>query len=335
MNMAAYIAEHGGWISNELFMELALYHESEGYYSRHVADIGPRGDFSTAATMSSLPARRLVQHWLESCRAAGRNLPIIEIGGGNASLALAIHRAMSFWQRLRTRYYMVERSPALRALQSLACGNFLRVFQSMQQALNRTEGYAFIFCNELPDAFPARRFIHHAGLWQELGWEVLPDARIVQSARPCQQLPASSVFSLSVPEGQIVEVHESYHRWYTTWQSLWKCGCFVTIDYGEPIDTLYHRRPHGTLRGYKAHTLLSADELPALAGYCDITTDVNFTDLLQLARRNAGDVVQLLTQRDYLLPCANLSEHAEAHLLRCPGAGDHFRVLIQHRFAVQ
>ncbi len=335
MNMAAHIAAHGGWVSNELFMELALYHESEGYYSRNVTDIGPRGDFSTAATMSSLPARRLVQHWSECCRALGRTLPIIEIGGGNASLALAIYRALGFWRRLRTRYYMVERSPALRALQTLACGNFLRVFPSMQKALKHADGCAFIFCNELPDAFPARRLIHRADSWQELGWELRPDASIVQSARPCRQLPASSVFSQPLPEGQIVEVHESYHRWYTEWQALWKCGCFVTMDYGEPVDTLYHRRPHGTLRGYKAHTLLSPDELPALAGHCDITADVNFTDLLQLAQRNTGDIVQLLTQRDYLLPCANLSDPAEAHLLRCPGAGDHFRVLIQNRFAVQ
>ena len=334
MNLAAHIAAHGGGISNELFMELALYDERDGYYSHNVTDIGPRGDFSTAATMSELPARRLVQHWQDTCRAYGRRLPIIEIGGGNASLALAIGRELGFLRRMRTRYYMVEKSPALRALQSLAGGNFVRVFPSIEQALRHAGGRAFIFCNELPDAFPARRFIRCSDSWQELGWELTQSGTIVESARPCSHLPASSAFSRPMPEGQIIEVHETYHNWYVAWQPLWKCGVFVTIDYGEEIGTLYHRRPRGTLRGYRAHTRLCAAELPALAGRCDITVDVNFSDLILLAERNAGDTVQMITQRDYLLPCANIKDPAEAHLLHCPGAGDHFRVLIQHRFEV-
>ncbi len=332
MRLAAHIAAHGGWISNEFFMELALYDENEGYYSRHVTDIGPRGDFSTAATMSDLPARRLLQQWQESCRSHGRTLPIIEIGGGNASLALAIYRELGFWQRMRTRYYMVEKSPALRSLQSLAGGNFVRVFPNVEEALKHAGGRAFLFCNELPDAFPARRFIRSSESWHELGWELLQNGAIVESARPCPKLPDSSAFSLPANEGQIIEVHESYHHWYTAWQPLWKCGTFVTIDYGGLINTLYHRRPRGTLRGYKAHTLLAPNELPLMAGHCDITADVNFTDLLQLARRNAGDVVQLLSQHEFLLPCADPDSPVDAHLLRCPGAGDHFCVLIQYRF---
>ncbi len=311
-------------------MDIALYDEAQGYYSANLSAIGFRGDFSTSATMSELLARRLVAHWKQACEACGRNLPFLEVGGGNGDLAMAISRNLSFWQRLRARYYMVDRSLALRNLQALVGGNFVRVRGSMEKALKATDGRAFIFCNELPDAFPARQFVFQDGEWLELGLSVR-DGRVVRKAER-RPLPESSVFRRWAEEGQVVEVHESYHKWYAAWQTLWKAGVFVTIDYGEEVDTLYYRRPAGTLRGYKAHQLLSADELPPLAGHCDITADVNFTDLRELARRCLGDAVELCSQREYLLPCVDPEDPADAHLVAVPGAGDHFRVLVQHRF---
>ena len=312
-------------------MELALYDEQEGYYSARMQHIGYRGDFSTSATMSNLLARRLVAHWRQVCEAFGRRLPFIEIGGGNGDLALSIARELGFWGRLRARYYMVDRSPSLRRLQALVGGNFVRVYSTPQQALKHAGGRAFIFSNELPDAFPARLFTYRGGEWQELGLSI-DGGGIAETARPCSQLPQSSAFARYAQEGQVVEVHESYRKWYAAWQPAWKSGSYVTIDYGEPCDTLYYRRPAGTLRGYKAHTLLSRHELPALAGHCDITADVNFTDLRLMAEENVGDLVHYMNQRDYLKEWADPANAADAHLIATPGAGDHFSVLVQHRF---
>lgn len=331
MFLPPHIAAHGNWLSWAELMELALYDEAQGYYSAHVQDIGFRGDFSTSATMSDLLARRLVAQWREACSAFGRKLPFVEIGGGNGNLALGIARALGFWGRMCTRYYMVDRSPALRNLQTLACGNFVRVYPTIESVLRRVHGRAFIFCNELPDAFPARQFRYSQGEWRELGLSV-QDGRITETERPCPALPESSAFSRWAQEGQLIEVHESYHRWYTAWQPLWRCGIFTVIDYGAPVDTLYERRPAGSLRGYKAHMLLGKEEILSLAGHCDITADVNFTDLQSLAARNLGDFVHLSTQRDFLAPFAHPSNPADSHLIATPGAGDHFRVLTQTRF---
>ena len=332
MNLAPHVVAHDNWLSWERVMELALYDETEGYYNVHVPGIGARGDFSTTATMSDLLARRLVAHWREACAALGRRLPFIEIGGGNGDLALGIARELGFFGRLRARYYMVDRSAALRRLQAMVGGNFVRVYPTIEAALRHSGGYAFIFSNELPDAFPARQFRYSSGAWHELGISVQGD-RLVETARPCSRLPESSAFARWAQEGQIIEVHESYHRWYSAWQPLWKGGVHITIDYGESCDTLYYRRPAGTLRGYKAHMQLGKEELLSLAGHCDITADVNFTDILALAHRNVGDLTRLTTQRDYLLPLADPQKNpADAHLIATPGAGDHFSVLIQHRF---
>ncbi len=330
MNLAPHILAHGNWISMEEFMELALYDEEGGYYSANISDIGCRGDFSTSATMSELPARRLAAQWKEACKACGRFLPIIEIGGGSGDMAAAVLRHIGLFNRLRMRYHMVDRSRTLRDFQKLAGGSAVRVHADLKDALKQVRGRAFIFSNELPDAFPVRQFVFQEGEWLELGLAVA-DGKIFRQASP-RPLPESSAFSRWATEGQIVEVHESYHKWYADWQPLWKEGTFVTIDYGELNDTLYHRRPAGTLRGYKAHTLLSADELPALAGHCDITADVNFTDLMNLANRCVGDVVQYMNQADYLAPLADTANAADRHLIAIPGAGDHFNVLIQHRF---
>ncbi len=330
MNIAPHILAHGNWISMEEFMNLALYDESQGYYSANISTIGFRGDFSTTATMSDLLARRLIAHWRQACETSGRNLPMIEVGGGNGDLAMAIARNLNLWQRLRMRYYMVDRSLALRNLQAMVGGTFVRVKDSMEKALKAADGRAFIFCNELPDAFPARQFVYQSGEWLELGLAV-QGGRIIRQANR-SPLPESSALARWAQEGQVIEVHESYHKWYASWQKLWKNGIFVTIDYGELNDTLYYRRPAGTLRGYKAHQLLSADELAPLAGRCDITADVNFTDLKTLAERCLGDMVEYMSQRDYLLPWVEAGNEADAHLVAVPGAGDHFNVLVQHRF---
>ncbi len=332
MNIAPHILAHGNWISMEEFMDIALYDETQGYYSANIAAIGFRGDFSTSATMSDLLARRLVAHWRQACEESSCNLPIIEVGGGNGDLAMAISRNLSLWQRLRMRYYMVDRSLALRNLQAMVGGTFVRVKDSIDKALKAADGRAFIFCNELPDAFPARQFVYQGGEWLELGLSV-QHGRIIRQANHTP-LPESAAFGRWATEGQVIEVHESYHKWYASWQKLWKSGIFVTIDYGELNDTLYHRRPAGSLRGYKAHQLLAADELAPLAGHCDITADVNFTDLCTLAKRCLGDAVEYMSQRDYLLPYVQEGNAADAHLVAVPGAGDHFNVLVQHRFAL-
>ncbi len=330
MNLAPAILAQNNWLRCDYFMELALYDEQEGYYTAHIPDIGFRGDFSTAVSMSDLPARSLAEHWRSACRDFGRNLPVIEIGGGNGSMASAFGRIIGFLGRLRLRYYMVDKSPHLRQLQALVGGSMVRVFPDIETALRHAGGCAFIFCNELADAFPVRRFRYRSGIWRELGLSVQKNS-ICWQEHECAHLPSSSVFSAWTKEGQIVEVNESFHQWLISWQPFWKCGVFVNIDYGNTCEKLYYRKPQGSLRGYFAHTLLDAEEILSTAGRCDITADVNFSDLEELARRIPSDRVQLLIQRDYLLPCADTSDEAQRHLLAVPGAGDHFRVLITQR----
>ncbi len=330
MNISRFIANKDNWLSMERFMDIALFDREEGYYSQNVSEIGREGDFSTCATQSRLLSRGIVKEWREACKKHNCRLPIIEIGGGTGNMMLDIRRQLSLWEKLGLQYHMVERSEQLRNLQKMLGGVFVRSHSDMNQALKAAKGRAFIFSNELPDAFPARQFVFQEGEWYELGLASVDKQYIRQAWK--HVLPESCVFDRWCQDGQVVEVHESYRDWYLGWQENWRFGTMLTIDYGDVNEKLYYRRPQGSMRGYKAHQMLDVDRLPYLAGSCDITCDVNFTDLLHLAQRSQGDAARLMDQHDFLVALADMDDAADRHLIAKPGAGDHFKVLLHERF---
>jgi len=57
IRLSDHIAAAGGWLSLEAFMQLALHHPQEGYYSSSIENIGQRGDFSTTPTLSPILAK--------------------------------------------------------------------------------------------------------------------------------------------------------------------------------------------------------------------------------------------------------------------------------------
>src|ERR1700761_6863926 len=99
-------------------MESALYDPHRGYYMRHIHTVGRHGDFSTSATLSTALGEA-VATWIKAER--GRQPAVrtlIEIGGGDGSLALSVLRHLGWWNRTRLRFCMVERSPVLRDQQA-------------------------------------------------------------------------------------------------------------------------------------------------------------------------------------------------------------------------
>lgn len=169
IRLSDHIAAAGGWLSLEAFMQLALHHPQEGYYSSSIENIGQRGDFSTTPTLSPILAKAIVAHWKEACSRCGRRLPLLEIGAGSGALAVKILEQLGFWNRLNTDYVIVESSPRLREFQHLLLGGRAKIYSTMEKALKHCGGKAFIFSNELVDAFPARVFEYTEQDWKEVG----------------------------------------------------------------------------------------------------------------------------------------------------------------------
>ena len=288
--------ELGGSIPFERFMREALYHPDFGYYSARIHTVGRRGDFSTMATLDcSLAAG--IAGWIEKHGACD----VIEIGAGSGQLARDILNSLGWWKRLRLRYHIVEVSTPLREAQKkLLRGRRVTWHESLPAALNQLGGHAHIFSNELVDAFPCRVFERTDTDWQELHVRI-KGGRCQEILQPCT-LPESTVFRQPFKPGQRVEVHESYRRWLQDWAPKWKSGAMLTIDYGNTMPALYHRRPAGSLRGYAAHQVLTGTEIYQAPGRCDLTADVNFSDLEISGEQQGWRCLSHSTLADFLAP---------------------------------
>jgi SAM-dependent MidA family methyltransferase len=267
--------ETGNHETIERFMARALHDPVCGYYARNIRGIGARGDFTTAPELSQAPAKAIAS-WLTKALRETKTRHIIEVGPGLGSLASQVLRHLPLSIRLRSRYHLVESSPTLAERQKKLLGKKVSHHTSILQALEACSGQAVIFSNELVDAFPVRVFRKYQGTWREVALDSNTEILL-----PPAQLPQSSAFSVDFSDGQTVEVHDSYRIWLETWLPAWKCGAMLTIDYGDTVENLYHRRQRGTLRAYLMHHRVEGSAVFTNPGLQDITADVNFTDLAE------------------------------------------------------
>lgn len=300
----------------ERFMARALHDPVRGYYARNIQGIGARGDFTTAPQISEAPAKAIAA-WLVRALREKKTRHVIEIGPGLGTLSAQVIRRLPFTARMRTRFHLVESSPALASRQKELLGKKVSHHTTILQALETCSGEAVIFSNELVDAFPARVFRKTAGEWREVALTDSAETLLQPAA-----LPPSSVFNIDFPEGQTVEVHDSYRLWLESWLPFWKRGEMLTIDYGDIAEHLYHRRPRGTLRAYLLHQRLEGTAVFGNAGLQDITADVNFTDLAAWASPWLASS-PVAGFADFIRPFADASETPFIE------SAAHFRALIQ------
>jgi SAM-dependent MidA family methyltransferase len=299
------------------FMARALHDPVRGYYARNIRGIGARGDFTTAPQLSEAPANAIAA-WIARTLRESKTRHVIEIGPGLGTLTAQVIRKLPFAIRFRTRFHLVESSPALAEHQKALFGKKVSHHTSILDALQSCCGAAVIFSNELVDAFPARVFRKTSGAWRE----VALNASNQEILLPAAQLPPSSIFQIPFNENQTVEVHDAYRLWLESWLPHWTRGEMLTIDYGDIAEQLYHQRPHGTLRAYLLHQRLHGSAVFENCGLQDITADVNFTDLAAwshpwLASSPSNPFADFIR---------NFAEPSDAQFL---DAAAHFRFLIQ------
>ncbi len=164
------MAAEGGRVTFARFMELALTHPTDGYYSRAERLLGPRGDFTTAPRVS--PAfdgavgrllQELVDAALASCSGPEEDrVTLIDLGGGEADLAKAL---LAQWTgarpdlRERVSYVIVEVGESLRHRQLSRLAKFkdegwdVRWAGSPEEAM-ADAGAVILVGNEFIDALP-------------------------------------------------------------------------------------------------------------------------------------------------------------------------------------
>ncbi|MFC7335740.1 SAM-dependent methyltransferase [Haloferula chungangensis] len=307
-------------------MAAALHDPDQGYYARRIRGVGQRGDFTTTAAISPALGKAIAA-WANRTLTSEGCGDLIELGPGEGTLAKSVLGHLPWHRRLRTRLHLVESSATLREKQQRLLGNKVRWHRNIQDALDACDGKACLYSNEFADAFPVRRFRKSGDHWEELS--LLPDREVWL---PIAELPSSTLFQTPWAEQQVIEVHESYHQWLTQMLPHWRKGRLLTIDYGARDKDLYHRQPGGSLRAYFHHQCLTGSEACARPGHQDLTTDINFSDLLHWSH-SATELIALTPQAEFLAPFIDAANPADQYAIDPAGPGTAFLCLDQRRMS--
>lgn len=287
------------------FMAAALYDDEYGYYTTQNAILGEAGDFITAPTLGNLFAgclSHLYEEVVDTCE--GRD--ILELGPGTGQLGVDLLHWLPEDIQPKN-YYFLEKSPTLIQTQKSNVEKNLpqnaSIFQWISSdTLPKIEG--LIILNEFFDALPARTFkiinnaIFEKGVTEkasQLDWCYFPvtdpdEATFLNSLKTTHNMP----------EGYQFEYHFQQNAWLKKLAQTLTRGRILIIDYGFKAEELYHPQRHmGTLKVHYQHH--SLDDPLAFPGIQDITTHINFTQLMHAATQHQLQILEFTTLAQFLI----------------------------------
>ena len=305
--IAREIAEAGGWLPFDRYMQLALYAPGLGYYTagaHKLGDAAAGGDFVTAPEISPLFGRALAA---QVAQVFAQTAPrILEFGAGSGALARDLLAELAQRGVAVEQYAIVEVSADLRDRQRA------RLAACPQAVWLDAPPAGFdgvIIANEVLDVMPVRLFVRRADAIHERG-VVLRDGGFAFAERAADATLADAVREIEtavgpLPEGYGAEVAPLAAAWTAQLGNWLARGVALLIDYGFPRREYYHpQRIMGTLMCHYRHRA-HADPL-WLPGLNDITAHVDFTAAADAAHGAGLDVLGYTTQAHFLLNCGLL-----------------------------
>jgi SAM-dependent MidA family methyltransferase len=295
------------------------------YYSSPRNPIGIDGDFYTSADLDPILGQLLAKQFEEwSLESTAKSFTVVELGAGKGLLARDILRHASF------PYIILERSPAMRQRQQELLKDFDVTW--VEQLPAGITGC--IFSNEFFDALPVHRIVCRGG--------VLKEIYVTEDFQELEKDASGALCQFPLREGQTVEINLEAREWIRNIAASLDRGYHMAIDYGYLRDEFFSQ-PHGTLMCYWKH---QAVENPYIRiGDQDMTSHVNFSDLMDEGTTVGLQTLGFSTQKDYLIQRGILDEMqklaiaADAasmqRLLKIkkmilPGSmGERFKVLVQ------
>ncbi|PAF49915.1 hypothetical protein BKH41_01025 [Helicobacter sp. 12S02232-10] len=246
----------------------------DGYY--HKASIGQKGDFYTSVSSSRFFGGTIAHHLLDLLETKKLTLPlkIIEIGADKGHLLSDIAQflsALSVGAIQDCEFISIEPLPGLALIQEnnflMHTGLKLKIYKDLQDLNLDISDCAFLYCNELFDAFPCEIFDNgkmayadnHRIFWKK------PSDEILSLADKC------GVFQGQIPvdlENFIFKLTEKLKH-----VKIWR---FLTFDYGQ-----WGARNDINLRVYQNHQVYHfldiEKKLENFYQNSDITYDVDFS----------------------------------------------------------
>jgi SAM-dependent MidA family methyltransferase len=299
------IAEAGGWLGFEQFMDMALYAPGLGYYSAGAQKLGVGGDFTTAPEVSRLFGACAARQCAEILHALGGG-SILEIGAGSGRLAVDVLSRLETLGQLPARYWILEISADLRERQRRHLARHLPHLQDRVHWLDQPPAESFdglVLANEVLDALPVTRFCWYSDRVEELGvviaagdfaWEPRPAASALTEA--CRHL---STAGADWDDGYVSEYCPRLTAWTQSVTRGLRSGAALWFDYGLPRPQYYlAERREGTLMCHFRHR---AHGDPFLyPGLQDITAWVDYTLLAEASRAAGFELSGFTTQGHFL-----------------------------------
>lgn len=305
--LAERIADEGGWISFQDWMEAVLYWPGLGYYSAGARRFGSDGDFITAPLVSPLFGWTLA-HQCAQVLEEVQGDTILEFGPGDGDLAADILVELDRLERLPARYLLLERSAALRERQQERLNRLPARLSGRVGWLDRppeTPVRGVILANEVADALAVQRFRRGRDGVEALGI-TLSGNRFEWDARPADPTLLEAVNAIerhlghALPAGYTSEASTQLPGWMGTVADSLDAGAALIIDYGYPRAEYYlPERREGTLMCHYRHRA-HGDPL-LLPGLQDITAFVDFTLAAEDALDAGLEVLGYASQAHFLM----------------------------------
>jgi SAM-dependent MidA family methyltransferase len=297
------IADRGGWVPFERYMELALYAPSLGYYSAGAKKIGKDGDFITAPEISALYGQCIARCAADVIAQTGGD--ILEIGAGSGKLALDMLIELAQLGQLPNHYFILEVSADLRERQQTLLSTLAPAISSRVQWIDKLLNIfnGLIIGNEVLDAIPTHLLawqdddISERGVAIENGQFVFRDQLLDKQSRLY-----TIAKKLNLPNGYVSEINPAACGFIASLGNMLQHGAIVMVDYGFSATEYYHpQRSMGTLMCHYRH--YAHGDPFFLPGLQDITSHVDFSAVARAGGQAGLDVLGYATQTQFLLDC--------------------------------
>ena len=297
------------------FMNLSLYHPDYGYYTNKSYIFGDQGDFITSPITSSMFGECISNEFINIIRSLSKP-SILELGGGDGSLAISIFKYLKKKKSLPDKYIILEISENLINYQKERVKkefpNDYNIFKWITN-LEDIKINGLVIANEFFDALPTERFrINNSKLEtlyiesnnQSLNyiWDESSDDFANELSR------AKNNHNIDFSDGYISELNLNNSKWIKAIDKCIESGVLFVIDYGYASKEYFlHDRSDGTLVCIHEHKS-NFDPLSNI-GNQDISSFVNFSHLKNLSLNTDLTVSGFLPQSSFLINLNILDIH--------------------------
>ncbi|MDC2979488.1 SAM-dependent methyltransferase [Pelagibacteraceae bacterium] len=280
----------------DIFLKQILFKDN-GYYINK-KPIGKKGDFITAPEISQMFGEIIgIYFYYIWKKKINSKFNFIELGPGNGTLYNDIMKSLMKFRDFISNadVTFIEINKELIKLQKKKIKNQFLINANWQSAINYKSKYpSIIYSNEFFDCFPVRQFLFK-DVWFEkyVSYDNYEKKFFFKNKQVKNQKLLSNLKKYK--KEKIAEISHQRSEYFEKICKFIKKngGIFFTIDYG-----YFEKNTNFTLQAIHNHNYSHVLEN---LGKADITSHVDFEELIKIAKSNKLEIDEATSQRDFLI----------------------------------